>query len=120
MKKALIYGVTGQDGAYLARILLKKKYIVHGVVRRSSSINTSRIDEIYKEPFAKNNCFYLHYGDVTDALSISNLINKIHPNEIYNLAAQSHVAVSFDVPEYTTNADAIGPLRILEIIKKNK
>lgn len=118
MKKALIYGVTGQDGAYLARILLKKKYIVHGVVRRSSSINTSRIDEIYKEPFAKNNCFYLHYGDVTDALSISNLINKIHPNEIYNLAAQSHVAVSFDVPEYTTNADAIGPLRILEIIKK--
>ena len=121
MKTALIYGITGQDGAYLARLLLKKKYIVHGVIRRSSSINTSRIDEIYTEPFAKNNHFFLHFGDVTDSLSISNLINKINPNEIYNLAAQSHVAVSFEVPEYTSNADAIGPLRILEIIKsKNK
>ncbi len=121
MKTALIYGITGQDGAYLARLLLKKKYIVHGVIRRSSSINTSRIDEIYKEPFTKNNHFFLHFGDVTDSLSISNLINKINPNEIYNLAAQSHVAVSFEVPEYTSNADAIGPLRILEIIKnKNK
>ena len=121
MTTALIYGITGQDGAYLARLLLKKKYIVHGVIRRSSSINTSRIDEIYTEPFTKNNHFFLHFGDVTDSLSISNLINKINPNEIYNLAAQSHVAVSFDVPEYTSNADAIGPLRILEIIKnKNK
>ena len=121
MKTALIYGITGQDGAYLARLLLKKKYIVHGVIRRSSSINTSRIDEIYTEPFTKNNNFFLHFGDVTDSLSISNLINKINPNEIYNLAAQSHVAVSFEVPEYTSNVDAIGPLRILEIIKnKNK
>jgi len=117
MKSALIFGITGQDGSYLARLLLKKKYIVHGVKRRSSSLNTSRIDDIYIEPFNKNNHFFLHYGDVTDSLSISNLINKINPNEIYNLAAQSHVAVSFEVPEYTSNSDAIGPLRILEIIK---
>jgi len=121
MKVALIFGITGQDGSYLAKLLLKKKYIVHGVKRRSSSLNTSRIDDIYTEPFTKKNHFFLHYGDITDSLSISNLINKINPNEIYNLAAQSHVAVSFEVPEYTSNADAIGPLRILEIIKnKNK
>ena len=119
MKVALIFGITGQDGSYLARLLLKKKYIVHGVKRRSSSLNTSRIDDIYIEPFTKNNHFFLHYGDVTDSLSISNLINKINPNEIYNLAAQSHVAVSFEVPEYTSNSDAIGPLRILEIIKNS-
>ena len=117
MKTALIFGITGQDGAYLARLLLKKNYTVHGVIRRSSSINTSRIDDIYEEPFSKNKNLYLHYGDVTDSLAIFNLVNKINPNEIYNLAAQSHVAVSFEVPEYTANADAIGPLRILEIIK---
>ena len=117
MKTALIFGITGQDGAYLARLLLKKNYTVHGVIRRSSSINTSRIDNIYEEPFSKNKNLYLHYGDVTDSLAIFNLVNKINPNEIYNLAAQSHVAVSFEVPEYTANADAIGPLRILEVIK---
>ena len=120
MKIALIFGVTGQDGSYLARYLLKKKYIVHGVIRRSSSINTKRIDDIYIEPFSKNKNFLLHYGDVTDAISTTNLINKINPDEIYNLAAQSHVAVSFDVPEYTANADALGPLRILETIRNSK
>ncbi len=123
MKKkiALIFGVTGQDGAYLAKLLLKKGYKVHGVKRRSSSLNTYRIDDIYKEPFAKKNNFVLHYGDVTDSLSVFNIIKKIKPNEIYNLAAQSHVAVSFEIPEYTTNADALGTLRILEsIVKLNR
>ena len=122
MKKiALIFGVTGQDGAYLSKLLLKKNYIVHGVKRRSSSLNTYRLDDIYKEPFAKKNNFVLHYGDVTDSLSVFNIIKKIKPNEIYNLAAQSHVAVSFEIPEYTTNADALGTLRILEsIVKLNR
>ena len=123
MKKkiALIFGVTGQDGAYLAKLLLKKGYKVHGVKRRSSSLNTYRIDDIYKEPFAKKNNFVLHYGDVTDSLSVFNIIKKVKPNEIYNLAAQSHVAVSFEIPEYTTNADALGTLRILEsIVKLNR
>jgi GDPmannose 4,6-dehydratase len=123
MKKkiALIFGVTGQDGAYLSKLLLKKGYKVHGVKRRSSSLNTYRIDDIYKEPFAKKNNFVLHYGDVTDSLSVFNIIKKIKPNEIYNLAAQSHVAVSFEIPEYTTNADALGTLRILEsIVKLNR
>ena len=106
MKVALIFGITGQDGSYLARLLLKKRYIVHGVKRRSSSLNTKRIDDIYVEPFSKNQNFILHYGDITDALSTTNLINKIKPDEIYNLAAQSHVAVSFDVPEYTANKRA--------------
>jgi len=119
-KKALIYGITGQDGSYLAELLIKKNYQVHGVKRRSSSLNTSRIDHIYKDPHEKNKNLYLHYGDVTDSYSVSSLINKIKPNEIYNLAAQSHVAVSFEVPEYTANADAIGALRILESIKSNK
>ena len=119
MKKiALIFGVTGQDGAYLAKLLLKKGYKVHGVKRRSSSLNTFRIDDIYKDPFAKKNNFILHYGDVTDSLSVFNIIKNIKPNEIYNLAAQSHVAVSFEIPEYTTNADALGTLRILESIVK--
>ena len=119
MKKiALIFGVTGQDGAYLSKLLLKKNYIVHGVKRRSSSSNTYRLDDIYKEPFAKKNNFVLHYGDITDSLSVFNIIKKIKPNEIYNLAAQSHVAVSFEIPEYTTNADALGTLRILESIAK--
>ena len=122
MKKiALIFGVTGQDGAYLSKLLLKKNYIVHGVKRRSSSLNTYRLDDIYKEPFAKKKNFVLHYGDVTDSLSVFNIIKKIKPNEIYNLAAQSHVAVSFEIPEYTTNADALGTLRILEsIVKLNR
>ncbi len=119
MKKkiALIFGITGQDGSYLADFLIKKKYLVHGVKRRSSSLNTSRIDHIYQDRFEKKRNFFLHYGDVTDAISVSSLIKKIKPDEIYNLAAQSHVSVSFEVPEYTANADAIGALRILEAIK---
>ena len=116
-KKALIFGITGQDGSYLAEFLLKKGYIVHGVKRRSSSFNTERIDHIYQDPHVKNRKFILHYGDVTDSLSVSTIIKNIRPDEIYNLAAQSHVAVSFEVPEYTANADAIGALRILEAIK---
>tara|TARA_B100001250_G_scaffold344502_1_gene313536 strand:+ start:1249 stop:2295 length:1047 start_codon:yes stop_codon:yes gene_type:complete len=119
-KVALIFGITGQDGSYLAELLLKKNYIVHGVKRRSSSINTSRIDHIYQDPHEKNYKFRLHYGDVTDSLSVSTIIKKVQPNEIYNLAAQSHVAVSFEVPEYTANADALGALRILEAIKFHK
>jgi len=117
IKKALIFGITGQDGSYLAEFLLKKGYKVHGVKRRSSSFNTSRIDHLYQEPNIKNRNFILHYGDITDSLSVSTIIKKIKPNEIYNLAAQSHVSVSFEVPEYTANADAIGALRILEAIK---
>ena len=119
MKKkiALIFGVTGQDGSYLSEFLIKKGYLVHGVKRRSSSFNTGRIDHIYQDPFEKKRNFFLHYGDITDAISVSTLIKKIKPNEIYNLAAQSHVSVSFEVPEYTANADAIGALRILEAIK---
>ena len=119
MKKkiALIFGITGQDGSYLADFLLKKNYIVHGVKRRSSSFNTGRIDHLYQDPHEKNRKFILHYGDITDAISVSSIIKKIKPDEIYNLAAQSHVAVSFEVPEYTANADGIGALRILESIK---
>ncbi len=118
-KKALIFGITGQDGSYLAELLIKKKYIVHGVKRRSSSINTGRIDHIYQDPHLKNRSFILHYGDITDSLSVARLIKQIKPDEIYNLAAQSHVQVSFESPEYTANADAIGPLRILEAIRFN-
>ena len=116
-KTALIFGVTGQDGSYLSEFLIKKGYDVYGVKRRSSSLNTGRIDHIYQDPFEKKRNFFLHYGDVTDAISVSSLIKKIKPREIYNLAAQSHVSVSFEVPEYTANADAIGALRILEAIK---
>ena len=116
-KVALIFGITGQDGSYLAEFLLKKNYVVHGVKRRSSSFNTGRIDHIYQDPQDKNRKFILHYGDVTDAISVSSLVAQIRPDEIYNLAAQSHVAVSFEVPEYTANADALGALRILESIK---
>ncbi len=116
-KVALIFGVTGQDGSYLSEFLIKKKYIVHGVKRRSSSINTQRVDHIYQDPHESKKNFILHYGDMTDATSISKLISMIKPNEIYNLAAQSHVAVSFEIPEYTANADALGTLRILEAIK---
>ena len=119
-KKALIFGITGQDGSYLAELLLKKGYKVHGVKRRSSSFNTGRIDHLYQDPHINNRNFILHYGDVTDSLSVSTIIKKIIPDEIYNLAAQSHVAVSFEVPEYTANADAIGALRILEAIKFHK
>ena len=119
-KTALIFGITGQDGSYLAEILLKKNYVVHGVKRRSSSINTSRVDHIYQDPHDKNYRFRLHYGDITDSLSVSSVIKKTKPDEIYNLAAQSHVAVSFEVPEYTANADALGALRILEAIKFHK
>ena len=119
-KKALIFGITGQDGSYLAEFLLKKKYLVHGVKRRSSSINTFRIDHIYQDPHVKYRNFFLHYGDITDSTSVSKIIESIRPDEIYNLAAQSHVAVSFEVPEYTANADALGALRILEAIKFHK
>ncbi len=119
MKKkiAIIFGITGQDGSYLSRFLLKKNYIVHGVIRRSSSFNTSRIDEIYQPPYKKNRTLILHYGDLTDTLSIQSIINSIMPDEIYNLAAQSHVAVSYETPEYTGNVDGLGTLRILETIK---
>ena len=121
MKKiALIYGVTGQDGSYLSKFLLKKNYIVHGVKRRSSSINTHRIDNIYQDPHEKKKSFILHYGDLTDTLSVKNLIQTIKPNEIYNLAAQSHVGVSFQIPEYTANVDALGTLRILDSIRSLK
>ena len=121
MKKiALIFGVTGQDGAYLSRYLLKKGYVVHGVKRRSSSFNTSRLDDIYKDPISSKTNFKLHYGDMTDTQSVNNIIKKTNPDEVYNLAAQSHVAVSFEIPEYTSNADAQGTLRILEAIKNSK
>ena len=119
-KKALIFGITGQDGSYLAEFLLKKKYQVHGVKRRSSSINTNRIDHIYQDRHEKKRNFFLHYGDITDTTSVSKIIEITRPDEIYNLAAQSHVAVSFEVPEYTANADALGALRILEAIKFHK
>ena len=116
-KKALIFGVTGQDGSYLTEFLLKKNYIVHAVKRKSSSLNTDRIDHLYEN---NKNSFFLHYGDLTDATSIFQLINSIKPNEVYNLAAQSHVAVSFVIPNYTANVDAIGCLNILEAIKFSK
>ncbi len=118
MKKkiALVTGITGQDGSYLAEFLLKKKYIVHGVIRKSSSFNTGRIDHIYVDPHNRTN-FYLHYGDLTDSNSVYNIINKIRPDEIYNLGAQSHVGVSFDTPEYTAEVSGIGTLRILEAIR---
>ena len=119
-KVALIFGITGQDGSYLAEYLLKKNYIVNGVKRRSSSINTFRVDHIYQDPHEKKYKFRLHYGDITDSTSVSSIIKKTKPDEIYNLAAQSHVAVSFEVPEYTANADALGALRILEAIKFHK
>ena len=116
-KVALITGITGQDGAYLARLLLKKGYEVHGIKRRSSSFNTERIDDLYIDPNVKPSKFFLHYGDMTDSTNLIRLIDEIKPSEIYNLAAQSHVKVSFETPEYTANADAIGTLRILESIR---
>jgi len=116
-KKALITGITGQDGAYLAEFLLKKGYEVHGIKRRTSLFNTERIDHLYKDPHEENVNFFLHYGDLTDSLNLTRLIEKIQPDEIYNLAAQSHVAVSFEQPEYTANVDALGTLRILEAVR---
>lgn len=116
-KTALIFGITGQDGAYLAELLLEKNYNVHGVVRRSSSFNTSRIDHLYHDAHEKDVKLFLHYGDLTDSSSVSNLIHKIMPDEIYNLGAQSHVRVSFDIPEYTADSVALGALRILEVIQ---
>ena len=116
-KVALITGVTGQDGAYLAELLLSKGYIVHGIKRRSSMFNTGRIDHLYKDQHEKKVNFFLHYGDLTDSTSLIRIIQETQPDEIYNLAAQSHVKVSFETPEYTANADAIGTLRILEAIR---
>ena len=116
-KVALITGITGQDGAYLAELLLEKGYEVHGVKRRSSSFNTGRIEEIYREPHVEGAHFQLHYGDLTDSTNLIRIIQETKPTEIYNLAAQSHVQVSFETPEYTANADAVGTLRLLEAIR---
>jgi GDPmannose 4,6-dehydratase len=117
MKKALITGITGQDGAYLARLLLDKGYEVHGIKRRSSLFNTQRVDAIYQDVQDKKKRFFLHYGDLTDSANLISLVQKIQPDEIYNLAAQSHVRVSFDAPEYTANVDALGTLRVLEAVR---
>jgi GDPmannose 4,6-dehydratase len=117
MKRALITGVTGQDGAYLARFLLGKGYEVHGLKRRSSSFNTSRVDQLYRDPHEQDVRFLMHYGDLTDATNLIRVIQEVQPQEIYNLAAQSHVMVSFETPEYTANADALGTLRLLEAIR---
>ncbi|MBO6971799.1 MAG: GDP-mannose 4,6-dehydratase [Prochlorococcus marinus CUG1431] len=121
MKKiALITGITGQDGSYLAEFLLKKNYEVHGIKRRASSFNTERIDHLYQDPHSEDPNFFLHYGDLTDSLNLINIIQEVKPDEIYNLGAQSHVAVSFETPEYTANSDALGTLRILEAIRNLK
>ena len=117
LKKALITGITGQDGSYLAEFLLQKGYQVHGIKRRSSLLNTDRIDHLYQDPHIENRRLILHYGDMTDASSLIHIVQQVQPDEIYNLAAQSHVMVSFEEPEYTANADAIGPLRLLEAIR---
>jgi GDPmannose 4,6-dehydratase len=117
MKKALITGVTGQDGAYLAELLLSKGYEVHGIKRRSSLFNTQRIDHLYEDPHEPHRRFLLHYGDLTDSSTLIHIVQKVKPDEIYNLAAQSHVKVSFEEPEYTANSDALGPLRLLEAIR---
>src|SRR5688572_2096412 len=116
-KVALITGVTGQDGAYLAELLLNKGYIVHGIKRRSSLFNTDRIDHLYQDRHEKNVNFKLHYGDLTDSTNLIRIIQEVQPDEIYNLAAQSHVKVSFETPEYTANSDAVGALRLLEAIR---
>src|SRR5882672_4034607 len=116
-KKALITGVTGQDGAYLAELLLAKGYAVHGLKRRSSSFNTERIDHLYQDPHKAAPRFILHYGDMTDSTNLIRLLQQIVPDEVYNLAAQSHVQVSFETPEYTANADGLGTLRLLEAIR---
>ncbi len=116
-KKALITGITGQDGAYLAELLLEKGYEVHGIKRRSSLFNTDRIDHLYQDPHEERRRFVLHYGDMTDSSSLIRIIQQVQPHEIYNLAAQSHVAVSFEEPEYTANSDALGALRVLEAMR---
>ena len=118
MKKALISGITGQDGSYLAELLIKKGYIVHGIVRRSSSVNTNRIDHLFNNPGLLNKTFYFHYGDLVDASNLNRLLEKIEPDEIYNLAAQSHVKVSFEIPDYTAQVDALGTLRFLDAIRE--
>jgi len=120
MKKALITGITGQDGSYLAELLLDKGYEVHGIIRRASTFNTQRIDHIYQDPHEDNIRLKLHYGDMTDSSNLSRLVEKINPDEIYNLAAQSHVGTSFEIPEYTTDVDAMGTLRLLDAIKESE
>ncbi len=117
MKTALITGITGQDGAYLAEFLIKKGYTVHGIKRRSSLFNTDRIDHLYQDPHESNPKLILHYGDMTDSTNLIRIVQEVQPDEIYNLAAMSHVQVSFDTPEYTANADGIGTLRLLEAIR---
>lgn len=117
-KKAIISGITGQDGSYLAELLLEKKYEVHGIIRRASTFNTKRVDHLYRDPHERGVNFFLHYGDMTDSSNMSRLIEKIEPDEIYNLAAQSHVKISFEVPEYTAETDALGTLRMLDAIKE--
>ncbi len=116
-KIALVTGVTGQDGAYLSQLLLEKGYVVHGIKRRSSSFNTGRIEHLYQDPHERNQRFILHYGDMTDSTNLIRIVQQVQPDEIYNLAAQSHVQVSFETPEYTANADAVGTLRLLEAIR---
>ncbi len=120
MKKALITGITGQDGSYLAELLLEKGYEVHGLIRRSSTFNTSRIDHLFQDPHNDNVRLHLHYGDLTDAAGMTNLIREIEPDEVYNLAAQSHVMVSFSMPTYTANVDAVGTITLLEAIRSSK
>ena len=117
MRKAIITGITGQDGSYLAEYLLNKDYEVHGIKRRSSSFNTARVDHLYQDPHEKDVRFFMHYGDLTDATNLIRIIQEVQPDEIYNLAAQSHVKVSFETAEYTANADALGTLRLLEAIR---
>ena len=117
MKTALITGITGQDGAYLAEFLIKKGYVVHGIKRRASMFNTERIDHLYQDPFTENRNLILHYGDMTDSMNLTKIIQEVQPDEIYNLAAMSHVKVSFEIPEYTGNADGLGTLRILEAVR---
>lgn len=120
MKKAFITGITGQDGSYLAELLLEKGYEVHGLIRRSSTFNTSRIDHLFQDPHEKGVRLHLHYGDITDGVGLANLIREIEPEEIYNLAAQSHVKVSFEVPDFTAQVDAVGTIRLLEAIRASK
>src|SRR5580700_3219853 len=117
MRRALVTGITGQDGAYLAELLLSKGYEVHGIKRRSSSFNTARIDHLYQDPHDPGRRIMLHYGDMTDANNLLRVVEQVRPDEIYNLAAQSHVAVSFESPEYTANVDGLGTLRLLEAIR---
>jgi GDPmannose 4,6-dehydratase len=118
MKKALLTGITGQDGSYLAELLLEKGYEVHGIIRRSSSFNTGRIDHLHNDMHVSGKTFFLHHGDMTDTSNLNRLLEKVEPDEIYNLAAQSHVKVSFDVPEYTAEVDAVGTLRFLDAIRE--